>query len=205
MKHEIGKNITERGQTYYRSGKPIGQDPHGYWLPDQGFYEDCQVLQSRLGEWPNNWWSAGRVFLNSLLCAKGYSFHVRASGASLARTSTLLDDLFSYRSIKRLPRTASLPGTTVGPFQRIERNARYAFYPCWHIGMPSTSCYARALRVVRTVGFSRRPNLEIGVRVHPALVRAPCLGVRRSALSGSLHQTVPVLSVAPSGITPYST
>ena len=67
---------------------------HGYWLPDQGFYEDCQVLQGQLGEWPNNWGSAGRVFANSLLGAKGYPVHVHASGASLARTSTLLDDYF---------------------------------------------------------------------------------------------------------------
>ena len=95
------------------------------WLPDQGFYEGCQVLQSQLSEWPNNWWSAGRVFPNSLLCAKGYPFHVRAGGASPAGTSTLLDDLFSYRSIKRLPRNCLVACcTTGGPFQRIERNAR---------------------------------------------------------------------------------
>src|SRR5438034_4490215 len=92
---------------------------------DQGFYEGCQVLQSQLSEWPNNWWSAGRVFPNSLLCAKGYPFHVRAGGASPAGTSTLLDDLFSYRSIKRLPRNCLVACcTTGGPFQRIERNAR---------------------------------------------------------------------------------
>src|SRR5260221_3879576 len=24
------------------------------WLPDQGFYEDCQVLLSQPSEWPNN-------------------------------------------------------------------------------------------------------------------------------------------------------
>jgi hypothetical protein len=66
--------------------------PNMHWLPDQGFYEDCQVLQSQLGEWPKNGWSAGRVFPNSLLCAKSYPFHGCASGASLARTSTLLDD-----------------------------------------------------------------------------------------------------------------
>jgi hypothetical protein len=69
-----------------------GQAPK--WLPDQGFYEDCQVLQSQLGEWPNNWGSAGRIFPNSLLCAKGYSVSVRASGASLARTTQLNDPIF---------------------------------------------------------------------------------------------------------------
>jgi hypothetical protein len=154
------------------------------WLPDQGFYEDCQVLLSQLSEWPSKGWSAGRGFPNSLLCAKGYPFHW-ARERRFSRPREHPTHFHIHRSNVFLV-TASLPGTTVGPFQRIERNARYAFYPCWHIGMPSTSCYARALRVVRTVAFSRRPNLEIGVRVHPALVRAPCLGVRRLALRSSL-------------------
>src|SRR5439155_23296239 len=96
--------LHERRVTLHRRNKPLAMCPEHiieYWLPDQGFYEDCQVLLSQLSEWPNNWWSAGRVFPSSLLCAKGYPFHVRAGGASPAPTSTLLDDLFSYRSIKR--------------------------------------------------------------------------------------------------------
>jgi hypothetical protein len=30
------KFITREGEKYYRSAKPIGRNPHGYWLPDQG-------------------------------------------------------------------------------------------------------------------------------------------------------------------------
>jgi hypothetical protein len=30
------KFITREGEKYYRSAKPIGRNPHGYWLPESG-------------------------------------------------------------------------------------------------------------------------------------------------------------------------
>jgi hypothetical protein len=30
------KILPKREEKYYRRGRPIGRDPHGYWLPDQG-------------------------------------------------------------------------------------------------------------------------------------------------------------------------
>src|SRR2546425_5363488 len=121
-------------------------------------------------------------------------------------TSVRLDNYFHIDRSNFFLVTTSLPGTTVDPFpkNRAQRS----------IGLLSVLAhwYAKHLMLCTRFAccadrwFSRRPNLEIGVRVlHPALVRAPCLGVCRLALSGSLHQTVRVLSVAPSGITPYST
>jgi len=61
------------------------------------------------------------VFRDSLLCAKGYPFHARERRFSRPHEHP------TYFQIDRsnvFLVTASLPGTTVGPFQRIERNAR---------------------------------------------------------------------------------
>ena len=121
------------------------------------------------------------------------------------RTSTLLDDLFSYRSIKRLPRNCLVAWhhRRSVPKNRAQRS----------IGLLSVSAhwYAKHLMLCTRFAccsdrwFLKAPQSRNRCASSPspgtgALSRCASVSVKQF-----IDQTVPVLSVAPSGITPYST
>jgi hypothetical protein len=180
-------------------------EPHVAWLPDQGFYEDCQVLQSQLGEWPNNWWLASRSFPTPCYALKLiHSMCARAALLSSARAPWWMTYFHIDRSNVFL-RTASLLGTTVGPFRRNRAQRSICLLSvlahwyakhlmlCTRFACCLDRCFLKAPQSRNRCASSPSPGTG-------ALSRCASVSVEQF-----IDQTVPVLSVAPSGITPYST
>jgi len=111
---------------------------------------------------------------------------MRARASRLSpRVSALLDKLFSYRSIKRLPRNRLAARHHRGPFpkNRAQRS----------IGLLSVLTPMSVKHLMLCTRFAccsdrwllKAPQSRNRCAcLHPALVRAPCLGVYRSALLG---------------------
>src|SRR5207249_11574723 len=133
-------------------------------------------------------------------------FHVRAGGASPAPTSTLLDDLFSFRSIKRL----SPNYLAAWHYRRSVSEESSATLDRPSIRVDTLVCQTPHAMHALCVLFG--PLLSQGAPISKSVcLSSPSPGAGALSwcvsvsVARSLHQTGCVLSVAPSGITPYST
>jgi len=170
------------------------------------FYEDCQVLQSQLGEWPNNWWSASRSFPTPCYALKLiHSMCARAALLSSARAPWWMTYFHIDRSnVFHVTCLVAWHHRRSVPKNRAQRSicllsvlahwyAKHLML-CTRFACCSDRCFLKAPQS-RNRCVSALPSPGTG-----ALSRCASVSVEQF-----IDQTVPVLSVAPSGITPYST
>jgi hypothetical protein len=161
-------------------------------------------LQSQLGEWPNNWWSASRSFPTPCYALKLiHSMCARAALLSSARapwwmTYFHIDQTSSSYCLVAWHYRRSVPKNraqrSIGLLSVLKRLSVKHLMLCTRFACCSDRCLLKAPQS-RNRRVSALPSPGTG-----ALSRCASVSVEQF-----IDQTVPVLSVAPSGITPYST